>query len=158
LLLQCTLVQSMLLSMVPKACHRISGSWTKHAHLEMLLLHLQSIHVESKDRVLKQRARTKDSISERFPIGSCGVGNSGDRVALFSSRDPVTDSYCTARFASSEGLKFESLNINKKNESTFKIENPEKSHRPTMLICEEVGNHEKPCSRRNESSSLIKSC
>jgi hypothetical protein len=35
----------------------------------------------------------KDSIIERFQVGSFGVCNSGDRVAHFSSRDPVRDSY-----------------------------------------------------------------
>jgi hypothetical protein len=43
-----------------------------------------SFHVESKDRVLKQRARTKDSVSETSPLGSCGVSSNSDGWVLFT--------------------------------------------------------------------------
>jgi hypothetical protein len=49
--------------------------------------------VESDCTAVKRRTRMKDSIIERLPTGSCGVCNSADRVALFSSRNAVKYSY-----------------------------------------------------------------
>jgi hypothetical protein len=36
-----------------------------------------------------ERVRTKDSVMEASSVGSCGAGNSADRVALFPYRDAV---------------------------------------------------------------------
>jgi hypothetical protein len=59
----------------------------------VLLMHFQCIHVDAHMESVEAEVRRKDPVIETSSVGSCGVGNSGDRVALFSSRDPVTDSY-----------------------------------------------------------------
>jgi hypothetical protein len=53
--------------------------------------------VESKDRVLKQRVRRKDSVIETSSVGSCGVSSNSDGCTLIKQRDPVTDSYLGTR-------------------------------------------------------------
>jgi hypothetical protein len=52
--------------------------------------------VESKERVLKQTTRRKDSVIESFSLGSCGVRYFSDGWTHFSSRRNVSDSYSVA--------------------------------------------------------------